>query len=137
LALDARRVGKAAEATTLNVAAMVMGLLALSLVVRAAFHGVNLTATNQISELESWSYSAVWAVAGLAFIGLSRAGGRVFLRGGLVVLLLTTAKVFIFDTANLSGVVRAGSFLALGVLLLLGALTARRITERTPDGAQS
>jgi uncharacterized membrane protein len=44
-----------------------------------------------------------------------------------VLLLLTTGKVFVIDTASLSGVVRAGSFLALGVLLLLGALTARRI----------
>ena len=44
-------------------------------------------------------------------------------------LLLTTLKVFIVDTASLSGVVRAGSFLALGVLLLLGALTARRVAR--------
>ena len=66
---------------------------------------------------------------GLGFIGVSRLGGRLFLRAGLALLMITTAKVFIVDTASLSGVVRAGSFLALGVLLLLGALTARRIAQ--------
>ena len=68
---------------------------------------------------------------GLAFVGVSRRGGRLFLRAGLTLLLLTTLKVFVVDTASLSGVVRTGSFLALGVLLLLGALTARRIARTT------
>jgi uncharacterized membrane protein len=79
--------------------------------------------------METWCYSAVWAAVGLGFIGFSRAGGRLFLRAGLALLMITTAKVFVVDTARLSGVVRAGSFLALGVLLLLGALTARRIAQ--------
>ena len=70
-----------------------------------------------------------WAKTGLGFIGVSRAGGRLFLRAGLVLLMITTVKVFIVDTASLSGVVRAGSFLALGVLLLAGALTARRLAQ--------
>ncbi len=49
--------------------------------------------------------------------------------------MITTVKVFVIDTASLSGVVRAGSFLALGVLLLLGALTARRIAQSTRGAA--
>ena len=48
---------------------------------------------------------------------------------------MTTLKVFIVDTASLSGMVRAGSFLALGVLLLLGALTARRIARTARPSA--
>ena len=79
--------------------------------------------------------SAVWAAVGLGFIGVSRAGGRLFLRAGLALLMIATAKVFIVDTASLSGVVRAGSFLALGVLLLLGALTARRIAQSAAPAA--
>jgi uncharacterized membrane protein len=35
--------------------------------------------------------------------------------------------VFLFDMATLQGVIRAGSFLALGVLLLVGAVAARRL----------
>ena len=129
LALDARRAGKPLEAELAVDGAIVMGLIFAGLVVRAGFHGTALTLSVGASELETWSYSAIGAVLGLAFVGFSRRGGRLFLRAGLTLLLLTTAKVFIFDTASLSGVVRAGSFLALGVLLLLGALTARRIAR--------
>ena len=129
LALDARAAGKPREADAHVIAAMLGGLALASLVVRAAFHGTDLTLGQGATQLETWSYSAVWAVVGLGFIGVSRAGGRLFLRAGLALLMITTAKVFIVDTASLSGVVRAGSFLALGVLLLLGALTARRIAQ--------
>jgi uncharacterized membrane protein len=131
LALDARGAGKPREADALVLAAMLFGLVLASLVVRTAFHGTDLTLRQGATQLETWSYSAVWAVTGLGFIGVSRTGGRLFLSAGLALLMITTVKVFVIDTASLSGVVRAGSFLALGVLLLLGALTARRIAQST------
>ncbi len=137
LALDAHQAGKPRETELIADAAIVMGLIFAGLVVRAAFHGTSLSASLPTGELETWSYSAVGAVMGLAFVGVSRRGGRLFLRSGLTLLLLTTAKVFIVDTASLSGVVRAGSFLALGVLLLLGALTARRIARAPAAQAAS
>ncbi len=139
LALDAHRAGKLREAELAADAAILMGLVLAGLVVRAGFHGTALTLSIGASELETWSYSAVGAVMGLGFVGYSRRGGRLFLRAGLTLLLLTTLKVFIVDTASLSGVVRAGSFLALGVLLLLGALTARRIARAAspPPAPQS
>ena len=136
LALDARRASKLREAELAADAAIVMGLIFAGLIVRAGFHGTALTLSIGASELETWSYSAVGAVMGLGFVGFSRRGGRLFLRAGLTLLLLTTLKVFIVDTASLSGVVRAGSFLALGVLLLLGALTARRVARAAPPPAQ-
>ncbi|MEJ0066217.1 MAG: DUF2339 domain-containing protein [Caulobacteraceae bacterium] len=125
LALDADRAGRRREAELAADAAIVMGLIFAGLIVRASFHGTALTLSAGASELETWSYSAVAALIGLGFVVLSRRGGRLFLRAGLTLLLLTTLKVFVVDTASLSGVVRAGSFLALGALLLLGALTAR------------
>jgi uncharacterized membrane protein len=133
LALDADRAGAVREAELAADAAIVMGLVFAGLMVRAAFHGTQLTLSTGTSELETWSYSGIGAIMGLAFVGFSRTGGRLFLRAGLALLLLTTLKVFIGDTASLSGVVRAGSFLALGVLLLLGALTARRILGAPPQ----
>ncbi|HXQ13463.1 MAG TPA: DUF2339 domain-containing protein [Caulobacteraceae bacterium] len=129
LALEAHRAGRTTETELIADSAIVMGLIFAGLVVRAAFHGTQLTLAAGAGELETWSYSGVGAVMGLAFVGFSRRGGRLFLRAGLTLLLLTTLKVFIVDTASLSGVVRAGSFLALGVLLLLGALTARRVAR--------
>jgi uncharacterized membrane protein len=108
---------------------MAFGVILASLSARAVFHGIDLTLAQPTGEVEMWSYSAVWAAIGLGFVAASRAGGRLFLRAGLALLLVTTAKVFIVDTSSLSGVVRAGSFLGLGVLLLLGALTARRVAQ--------
>ena len=129
LALDANRAGRRREAELAADGAIVMGLIFAGLIVRAAFHGTALTLSGGAGQLETWSYSAVAALMGLGFVVFSRRGGRLFLRAGLTLLLLTTLKVFIVDTASLSGVVRAGSFLALGALLLLGALTARRIAR--------
>ncbi len=83
LALDARAAGKPREADALVLAAMLFGLVLASLAVRAAFHGTDLTLGQGATQLETWSYSAVWAVTGLGFIGVSRAGGRLFLSAGL------------------------------------------------------
>ena len=135
LALDADRAGAPSQAELAADGAILAGLVFAGLLVRTAFHGTDLSFAAGVSQLETWSYSAEAAIMGLALVGFSRRGGRLFLRAGLALLLLTTAKVFIVDTASLSGVVRAGSFLALGVLLLLGALTARRIARSAPSQA--
>ncbi|MCR5874241.1 DUF2339 domain-containing protein [Phenylobacterium sp. J426] len=50
---------------------------------------------------------------------------------GLIVLMITLAKIFLFDMARLDGVVRAGSFLAVGTLLLAAAVLMRRISGAT------
>ncbi len=133
LATDARAAGKTIEADWSTRAAIMLGVLAASLAWRWGFHPTDLRWSAGAPQVETWGYSALWAAMGLGFIGVSRIGGRVFLGAGLTVLMVTTAKVFIVDTASLSGVIRAGSFLALGALLLMGALTARRIA-RGPGG---
>ncbi|MGA0600274.1 DUF2339 domain-containing protein [Caulobacter sp. KR2-114] len=127
LAGAARRGGHPREADAETLAAMGLGLTLATLGVRAAFQGPALGLGHPAGEMEMWTYSAVWAAVGLGFIGASRRGGGLFLRAGVAVLLGAAAKVFLVDTASLSGVVRAGSFLALGVLLLAAALTARRL----------
>ena len=79
------------------------------------------------ASLETWTFSAIWALYGLAALAIGAGRRDLSLRGfGLAVLLGTTAKVFLFDLARLEGVVRAASFLALGAVLLVGALAARR-----------
>lgn len=80
------------------------------------------------ASLETWTFSAVWALFGLlVLMGGARLGDRALRWLGLTVLLGTTLKVFLFDMATLEGVIRAASFLALGALLLIGALAARRL----------
>jgi uncharacterized membrane protein len=81
--------------------------------------------------LETWTFSAVWAAFGLVVLFRASARKDVALRWlGLIVLLVTAAKVLLFDMATLDGVVRAASFLAVGALFIAGALVARRLNAR-------
>jgi uncharacterized membrane protein len=114
-----------------RVAAGIEIFVFLTLIIRYGFHGDAMQAPLKDASAETWTYSAAWAVYGLAALAFGSSRGDQVLRGlGLVVLLGTTAKVFLFDTMNLEGVIRAGSFLALGVVLLAGALAARRLTRK-------
>ena len=100
----------------------------VTLVVRFAFRGPAMGPGSGDARLETWSFSAVWALYGLAVLILGVRRSDVALRWtGLGLLLMTTAKVVLFDMARLDGLVRAGSFLAVGALLLVGALAARRL----------
>ena len=101
---------------------------ALTLAVRFAFHGGAMRVAQHELSLETWTFSAAWALYGLAVLV---AGARTRIGAvtgvGLGVLLFTAAKVFLFDMAHLSGAIRAASFIALGAILLVGALAARRL----------
>ncbi|KAF0849320.1 putative membrane protein DUF2339 [Nocardia caishijiensis] len=68
----------------------------------------------------------IWMVAATAalFVGLrmlrtAPAVAKVYLVSGLVVVAAALAKLFLFDLATLSGLVRVAAFLAVGTLLLL------------------
>jgi uncharacterized membrane protein len=108
------------------------GFALISLLVRFAFLGSDMRAPLREASLETWTFSAVWAVYGLAVLTAGAGRKDIALRGlGLTILLVTTAKAFLFDMARLEGVIRAASFLALGAVLMVGALLARRLRMRT------
>ncbi len=99
---------------------------AVSFTVRWAFHGAALTSA-AIGNVEMWTYSAVWALLGAALFALGTHRADAWARWvGLAFLLITTAKVFLIDMAELSGLVRVGSFVGLGGMLLAIAWFARR-----------
>jgi uncharacterized membrane protein len=79
--------------------------------------------------------SALWAAAGLAALALGLLRDVRTLRlGALALLLVTIGKVFLYDLAALGSLYRVGSFIALGVLLLLGAALWQRMRPRPlPD----
>jgi uncharacterized membrane protein len=127
LAQIARAGQRPAMAKAALVSAGVEAFAALTLAVRYGFHGAAMRAPLREASVETWTFSAVWAVYGLALLAAGASRRDVWLRGlGLAVLLTTTLKVFLFDLARLEGPIRAASFLALGAVLLLGALAARR-----------
>src|SRR5204863_1915312 len=72
--------------------------------------------------------SALWSVAGVValVVGLRRRD-RAVRTGAWGLLGLAAGKVFLYDLASPTSVYRVGSFLALGILLLTGALAYQRM----------
>jgi len=72
--------------------------------------------------------SALWSVAGVGgLIAGLRREDRTLRMGAWGLLALAAGKVFLYDLAALESVYRVGSFMALGLLLLIGALAYQRM----------
>jgi uncharacterized membrane protein len=98
---------------------------------------VDLTTTGEIDpgQTPQVLLSAFWSFTGLAALvyGLLRDDRRLRL-GGLMLLGLAIAKVFLYDLASLDEIYRVLSFIALGLLLLASAFAYQRI-RRTSEPA--
>jgi uncharacterized membrane protein len=134
LALIARETRPYAYRVVAAVAAVGLALAYLSLEVTTLYHGPVLT-RGPTSNAEQYTYSAVW----LAFGVLLLLAG-VFLRSqparlaSAAVVLITIAKVFLFDLAVLQGAFRALSFIGLGLVLVgIGWLYQRLLFPRRAE----
>ena len=110
--------------------AAILALFYLTLEVRRFFHGQILSGPT--SDAEQYCYSTAWLAFGIALLAVG-----FFLRSqparllALGVITLTIAKVFIVDTASISGIYRALSVIGLGVVLLgIGWLYQRLLYPR-------
>ncbi|WP_027005488.1 DUF2339 domain-containing protein [Conexibacter woesei] len=75
--------------------------------------------------------SALWALTGIATLVIGLTTNHVALRrAGLLLLMIALAKVLLFDLETLTSAARAGSFLALGTILLTAAAAWHRYTPR-------
>ncbi|HKG37778.1 MAG TPA: DUF2339 domain-containing protein [Conexibacter sp.] len=75
--------------------------------------------------------SVFWALVGLGALVMGlRRDVRVLRIGALALLGLAIAKVFLLDLATLTSVYRVGSFVGLGLLLLVSAFTWQRMRPR-------
>jgi uncharacterized membrane protein len=85
---------------------------------------------------QSW-LSAFWAAAGLGavIVGMVRRSVNVRL-GGLALLALVIGKVWTYDLAELGELPRALSFVALGLLLLIGAFSYQRFKPEEGEEAE-
>jgi len=99
---------------------------------------VDLTTTGDVDpgQTPQVLLSAFWSLAGLAALvyGLLRDDRR-FRVGGLLLLGVAIAKVFLYDLASLDEIYRVLSFIALGLLLLASAFAYQRI-RRTSETVQ-
>ena len=88
---------------------------------------------NPASEAENYAYSAVWLALGIVLLafGLWRASREVRLASGLFVV-AAILKVFLYDLAQLEGILRALSFIGLGaVLISIGLVYQKLIFPRS------
>jgi uncharacterized membrane protein len=132
LALIARTTRPLPYRITAAVTAMTLALFYLTLEVRRLFHGPILAGTT--SDAEQYMYSTVWLIFGILVLAagfLLRSQPARLLALGVIA--LTVAKVFIIDTASISGIFRALSVIGLGVVLLgIGWLYQRLLYPRAP-----
>jgi uncharacterized membrane protein len=109
---------------------LVLLLIWISFEVRRAFVGPDLS-VGESTDGEFYAYSAAWILFGLALL----AGGlwrqlRVLRLGGLALITLAVAKIFLFDMAQLEGLMRALSFMGLGATLVGIGYAYQRVARR-------
>src|SRR5690606_21347030 len=93
-------------------------LLFVSLEIRHLWQG-ELSLANATPVGELYTYSAVWLLLGsAAVIGGGWRHSRGLYKGGMALLLLVVAKLFLVDMSDLTGLWRVASFMGLGLTLL-------------------
>jgi uncharacterized membrane protein len=119
-----------------NLAAAIGGgalFIFVTLEIRHLWHGaldLGLGSTNG----EMYTYSAAWlAMAVITMLTATRFGLRKAYRAGSGLLLFVIGKIFIFDMAELEGLLRVASFMGLGLALLGLAWLYQRTSREVED----
>ncbi|MER8827544.1 DUF2339 domain-containing protein [Mesorhizobium sp. M0938] len=114
--------------------ALVAALLAFvyaSLSVRRLFKGEFIGLWSGLGQLETYSYSALWLIIGVALL---TAGvwlkSQVLRIASAALISVAVLKVFLFDMSELEGVLRALSFIGLGAVLIGIGLFYQRLLTR-------
>jgi uncharacterized membrane protein len=105
----------------------------VTLETRWAFQGENLSYLRPTGETEWYAYSAVWLAFGILLLayGLWRRATPPRLASSVFVT-ASVAKVFLFDLAGLEGILRAASFIGLGLCLIGIGLTYQKLVFTRP-----
>jgi uncharacterized membrane protein len=141
LAAGLAHVERATRPAYYAAASAVLGLLLqwsyVALEIRRIFQGPNLGIFwRGFTQGEQWSYSVALLVIGLALLGYGILRNNRFARiASAVYLVLAVLKVFIIDLSSLEGVMRALSFIGLGLVLIGIGLVYQRFLVRQPGSA--
>jgi uncharacterized membrane protein len=118
LALVSRGTRPRPYGTTAAATAVALALGYLTLQVTRLYHGPVLTA-GAISDVEQYTYSAVWLAFGVVLLAAGiRLRSRPLRFASAAVTILTVLKVFLVDLSDLTGIYQALSFIGLGIVLL-------------------
>jgi uncharacterized membrane protein len=115
----------------LSGAALVFAWATLS--VRRFWQGENIADWKGFLQAETYSYSVVWLGLGVLLLVLgSRFDARSLRLASAGLVLLAVAKAFLIDMSNLEGVLRALSFIGLGIVLIGIGLFYQKILTGKP-----
>ncbi|RUV22505.1 DUF2339 domain-containing protein [Mesorhizobium sp. M7A.F.Ca.MR.245.00.0.0] len=118
-------------AQMLAVVAAVLAFAYATLSVRRLFKGEFIGLWSGLGQLETYTYSALWLVIGVALL---TAGvwlkSQVLRVASAALIAIAVLKVFIFDMSELEGVLRALSFIGLGAVLIGIGLFYQRLLTR-------
>ncbi|WP_246776906.1 DUF2339 domain-containing protein [Microvirga sp. VF16] len=108
----------------------------IGLAIRRIAAGPQLALWKGFTQGEQWSYSLALLLIGILLLGLGLVfNNRSARLVSAVYLVLAVLKVFIVDLANLEGVMRALSFIGLGLVLISISLVYQRLLARRPSDA--
>lgn len=110
-----------------------------TLSVRRLFRGEYIAWWSGMEQVETYSYSALWLVMGVALLVAGvRFGSQVLRVASAALISIAVLKVFLFDMSELEGVLRALSFIGLGgVLIGIGLFYQRLLTHNAAGGRSS
>jgi len=125
-----------------HLAAGLNALWFISLEIRQIWQGdAGMSLSNYTPDGELYTYSVVWMLLAAGALTLGRwLASRDIYRGGMVLLLVVVAKLFLIDMAGLTGLWRVASFMGLGLALLALAWLHQRlgtVGEQDGDARQS
>jgi uncharacterized membrane protein len=126
--------------TLLALSGAALGFAWATLSVRRFWQGENIADWKGFLQGETYTYSVVWLAIGVLLLVLgSRFDAKSLRLASAALVLLAVAKAFLIDMSNLEGVLRALSFIGLGVVLIgIGLFYQKILTSRSkPEEAQA
>ncbi len=105
----------------------------VTLQTRRLFHEAKIGFLVRTTDAEWYAYSAVWLALGIALLAWGVVRGSKEARiGSAIFVSASVLKVFLFDLAGLEGVLRALSFIGLGVALIAIGLVYQKLVFARP-----
>jgi uncharacterized membrane protein len=136
LALLERRARPRLYSLSSAILSLVLFSAYIGLAIRRIAAGPQLALWQGFTQGEQWSYSLALLLIGILLLGLGLVfNNRPARLVSAIYLVLAVLKVFIVDLANLEGVMRALSFIGLGLVLIGIGLVYQRLLARRPSDA--
>lgn len=119
----------------LGLLASLLAFAYLTLSVRRWYQGEFIGIWRDTTQLETYSYSALWLVFGVTLLVIGvRLHSWILRVASAALIAIAVLKVFLLDMAALEGVLRALSFIGLGAVLIgIGLFYQRLLTSSRPN----